>query len=124
MNFKAFAAAAAITATGLVANTAPAQAFWGPSDQEVCEANVSFIQKTRQQSMDQVGMGMLGQLNWNGKVIATDRVQAAPVMGKFVTGCQQVFTMDDGTSYVQQANVYLQGDQYYVGLAPAIPFFN
>ena len=116
MNFKALATTALIAATSLVA--APkAEAFWGPSKQDVCEANYSHVQNLRNGIFSNLG---LGTPNWTGSVASANKNANAPALGyKVITGCVTQYTYD-GTTYIQGYNVEKTGDQYYISLAPHI----
>ena len=112
MNFKAIIASAAVAAATIV--PAPAEAFWGPSDAQVCETNLSYIEEVRRSFASQVGIAV----QFSGTVVPSGKANVAPLGYKFVTGCTTQFTMN-GARYIQSANVESNGSQYYVNLAPA-----
>ena len=118
MNFKALAVAA-LSATTLTASAPlPAEAFWGPSDAQVCESKLASIENIRTKSMGVYGSSLV----WSGAVVPSSRVDAVPSMGyKFVTGCTTQFTIN-GTRYIQSANVEVdtKTNKYYFGVAPAL----
>ena len=118
MNFKTLALAAVTAVTTTTMAPAPAEAFWGPSDAQVCKSKLASIENLRTKSMGVYGASVV----WSGTVVPSSRVSDLPSMGyKFVTGCTTQFTVN-GTRYIQSANVEVdtKTNQYYFGVAPAL----
>ena len=112
MKLSTFVAAAAVIGGFFVAPN-PAEAFWGPNKQKVCEENLQYIESLRNELDAKV-------FSWSNKVRSVEKVSGANGTGfKHVTGCVTQFTHNQIT-YIQKANIEADGNQYYVSLSPAV----
>ena len=111
-------ALAPVVAGSIALAPAPAEAFWGPSNGNVCRTSLEFAESARRETISSAGMEAPV---FTGTVTASNVNTSIPPLGyEQVTGCVTQFTWL-GSTWVQSFNVEKDaaGGQYYVQLGAA-----